>query len=327
MASEGYVRGKTLLAPDPWPLIPATPLRIGTRGSPLALIQAQITLQALQKAFPNDPAVQNATIIPITTTGDRLKDQPLFDIGGKGLFAKELEQALQAQEIDFAVHSLKDMEANLHPAMMLREDARDAMLSTKAPTLNTLPPGSVVGTCAPRRVAQILHRRPDLTCVPLRGNVDTRIQKLQEEKMDAIILALAGLRRLDRQGEVTYIFPESEMLPAVGQGAITLECRKDDARTRAYLAPLNHEDTERRVTAERALLAALDGNCRTPIGGHATIQEDGRLRLEALIAAPSGTPLYRTAQVGDDPVPLGISVAKKLINLAGPGFRGPSCIS
>jgi hydroxymethylbilane synthase len=298
----------------------------------LALVQAQITLKELQKAFPNDPAALDALIIPITTTGDRLKDQPLFDIGGKGLFAKELEQALQAQEIDFAVHSLKDMEANLHPAMMLgaflkREDARDAMLSAKATSLDTLPPGSVVGTCAPRRVAQILHRRPDLTCVPLRGNVDTRIQKLQEGKMDAIVLALAGLRRLGRQGEATYIFPESEMVPAVGQGAIVLECRKDDARTQAYLAPLNHDDTERRVATERALLAALNGNCRTPIGGHATIQEDGRLHLEALMAAPSGIPLYRTAQVGDDPVLLGLSVAKTLTNLADSNFRGTSCIS
>lgn len=308
------------------------PLRIGARGSPLARIQAQIALDQMKEAFPDDPAVQNATFVAITTTGDRIKDRPLFEIGGKGLFIKELEQALRNHEIDVAVHSLKDMEAVLSPEMTLgaflkREDARDAMLSAKACSLETLPPGSIVGTCAPRRIAQILHNRPDLTCIPLRGNIDTRIRKLREGKMDAIILALAGLHRLGCQKEATYIFPESEMLPAVGQGAIALECRKGDTRTEAYLAPLNHKDTERRVTAERALLAALGGNCQTPIGGHATIEEDGRVRLEALIASPSGTPLYRTVQAGDDPAVLGVLTAKILRSLAGPKFWDTLCAS
>jgi hydroxymethylbilane synthase len=307
-------------------------LRIGARGSLLARAQAQIALGHLQKAFPNDPAVKNASFTTIISTGDRIKDRPLFEFGGKGLFSKELEQALQANEIDIAVHSLKDMEAILPSEMMLgafleREDARDALLSAKAPTLRALPSGSVVGTCAPRRVAQILHHRPDLTCVPLRGNVDTRIQKLQEGQVDAIILALAGLHRLGRQEEATYIFSEAEMVPAVGQGTIVLECRKGDARIQAYLAPLNHEETERKVTAERALLCALGGTCRTPIGGHATIQEDGRLRLEALIASPSGMLVHRTVQVGDDPILLGRSTAKILNALVGPGFWSAPCIS
>lgn len=309
-----------------------SPLRIGTRKSPLAIAQAQLALGQLKEVFPNDPAVQNATLVTITTTGDRIKDRPLFEIGGKGLFAKELEQALQVNKIDFAVHSLKDMETILSPEMMLgaflkRADARDVMLSHKAHSLDTLPSGSVVGTCAPRRIAQILHHRPDLTCVPLRGNVGTRIQKLQEGQMDAIILALSGLQRLGRQEEATYIFPESEMLPAVGQGVITLEYWKGNERIQAYLAPLNHADTERRITVERALLCGLQGSCRTPIGGYATIQEDGRLRLEALIASPSGIPLHRTVQVGDDPILLGLSTAKILNNLVGPDFWDPLCTS
>jgi len=309
-----------------------SPLRIGTRSSPLAHIQAQIALNQLKEAFPDDPSVHTATFVPITTTGDSIKDRPLFDVGGKGLFIKELEQALQNHEIDFAVHSLKDMEATLSPEMtfgafLKREDARDAMLSFKGSSLNALSPGSTVGTCAPRRVAQILHCRPDLICVPLRGNVDTRIQKLREEKVDAIVLALAGLCRLGRQREATYIFPESEMLPAVGQGAIALECRKEDTRVRTYLAPLNHEGTQRKVTAERALLLELGGNCQTPVGGHATIQEDGRLRLEALVASPSGTPLYRTVQVGDDPALLGLLTAQTLKTLAGRDFWNFPCAS
>lgn len=301
------------------------PLRIGTRGSLLALAQARLALNLLQEAFPNDPAAQNATLVTITTTGDRIKDRPLFEIGGKGLFAKELEYALQANEIDIAVHSLKDMDSILSPEMMLgatlkREDARDVMLSNRALSLNTLPPGSIVGTCAPRRIAQIMHHRPDLTCVPLRGNVDSRIRKLHEGQMDAIILALAGLCRLGRQDEATYIFPESEMLPAAGQGAITLECRKGDTRIQSYLTALNHTDTERCITAERALVSGLAGNCLTPIGAHATIQADGYLHLEALIASPTGTPLHRTTQVGDDPIHLGLSTAKILNDLADPRF-------
>ncbi len=309
-----------------------SPLRIGTRGSALALTQAKLTLSLLQEAFPNDPSVQNAFLVTITTTGDRIKDRPLFEIGGKGLFAKELEQALQAKEIDFAVHCLKDMETHISSGLMLgatlkREDARDVLLSTKANTLEALPPKSVVGTCAPRRVAQILHRRPDLICVPLRGNVDSRIRKLHEGQMDAIILALAGLRRLGRENEVCYIFPESEILPAVGQGALTLECRQDDVRVQSYLAALNHAETERCITAERALLVGLNGSCRTPIGGHATVQEDGLLHLEALIAAPTGTPLHRTVQVGENPIDLGLSTAKILNDLAGPDFWNLPCIS
>jgi hydroxymethylbilane synthase len=307
-------------------------LRIGTRGSLLALAQANIALNLLKTTYPDDPAAQNANLVIITTTGDRVKDRPLADIGGKGLFSKELEQALRNNEIDFAVHSLKDMETILAPDMMLtaylkREDARDVMLSSKAQSLNTLPAGSLVGTCAPRRIAQILHHRPDLICIPLRGNVDSRIRKLQEGQMDAIILAYAGLRRLGREKEATYIFPETEMLPAVGQGALTLQCRKDDPRMQSYLAPLNDPEAERTLTAERALLAGLDGSCRTPIGGHATVQEDGRIHLNALIASPTGTPLYRTEQVGDDPILLGQATANILNAMGGPNFWDLPCTS
>lgn len=310
----------------------SSPLRIGTRGSVLALTQAMLTLSLLKNAFPDDPAVQHASLVTITTTGDRITDRPLSEIGGKGLFAKEIEQALHAYEIDLAVHCVKDMETILPPGLMLaailkREDARDVLLSAKSHDLKTLPPKSVVGTCAPRRAAQILHHRPDLICVPLRGNVDSRIRKLHEGQMDAIILALAGLRRLGRQDEATYIFPESEMLPAVGQGALALECRKDDGRVQSYLTILNHPETERCITAERALLAELDGSCQTPIGGHACVLGDGRLRLKALIASPTGTSLHRTTQTGDDPTELGRSTAKILKDLAGPDFWNLPCVS
>lgn len=306
------------------------PLRIGTRGSQLALAQSTIVLNLLKEIYPDDPAVQNAKLVTITTTGDILKDRPLSQVGGKGLFIKELEQALRADEIDFAVHSLKDMETSLSSDMVLaaylkREDARDVMLSNKASSLKELAPGSTIGTCAPRRIAQLLHLRPDLVCVPLRGNVDSRIRKLQEGKMDAIILALAGLRRLNREDEATYIFTESEMLPAVGQGALTLECRKDDMRVRQYLTSLNHLETELTITAERALLTALQGSCQTPIAGHATIQKDGRICLDAMIASSSGAPLYRTMQVGNDPSTLGALCAKILNDQAGPEFWNVAC--
>lgn len=308
------------------------PLRIGTRGSALALVQANIALSLLKESFPKDPAAQNASLVIITTTGDRIKDRPLTELGGKGLFSKELEFALESREIDFAVHSLKDMETFLSPKMILasylrREDPRDVLITPKASTFDSLPTGSVVGTCAPRRVAQILHHRPDLICVPLRGNVDTRIRKLQEGKMDAIVLALAGLLRLGRQGEGTYIFPESDFLPAVGQGVIALECRKGDTHTQSYLSALNHAPTEQCVLAERAFLSGLEGSCQTPIGGHATIQDDGRILLDALISNTSGTILHRTQQLGDDPIELGLSTAKILNERAGPDFWNLPCTS
>lgn len=308
------------------------PLKIGTRGSLLALAQSKIVLEILKDIYPHDPVVQNATLVPITTTGDRLKDRPLSEFGGKGLFSKELEHALRNREIDAAVHSLKDMETSLAQDMLLiaylkRGDARDAMLSNQASSLSALAPGSIVGTCAPRRIAQILHQRPDLVCVPLRGNVDSRIQKLHEGQMDAIILALVGLHRLNRQNEATYIFPESEMLPAVGQGVLTIECRKEDKYIQDYFAPLNHKDTERAINAERAFLAGLAGNCKTPIGAHAYIQADGRIRLDAMIASLSGSTLYRTMQIGDDPISIGMSCAEFLNGIAGPGFWDNICIS
>jgi len=307
-------------------------LRIGTRGSLLAIAQARIVLNFLQTTFPQDPFVQKATLVTVTTTGDRVVDRPLHEIGRKGLFVKELEQALQTYQIDFAVHSLKDIETILPTgiklgAVLLREDARDAMLSFKANSLMKLPFGSIVGTCSPRRIAQILYHRPDLRCVPLRGNVDTRIRKLQEGQMDAIILALAGLKRLGREAEATYVFPESEILPAVGQGALALECREDDTRTQSYLAALNHEDTHRCIIAERTLLAYLGASCKTPVGGHATILPNGKIHLEALIATSTGQPLYRTTQVGDDPISLGAVTAKILNERAGPDFWSLPCIS
>lgn len=315
-----------IMAPD------ITPLRIGTRGSPLALTQANIALKLLRDKFPHDFAIQNAVLIPMMTTGDRITDRPLFDIGGKGFFAKELQQALIDQSIDCAVHSLKDLEVTTLPELTLaatlkREDARDVLVSRKGYTFKTLPAKSIIGTCAPRRVAQILYHRPDLICIPLRGNVDSRLQKLQNGEMDAIILALAGLRRLGRETEATYIFPASEMIPAVGQGVITLECRKNDSRTITYLNSLNDPLTERCVTAERSLLAALQGSCQTPIGGYATLQEDGQIKLDAFIASLTGTPLYQTSQIGNDPLLLGQIAAEQLKKLGGLKFWNSLCVS
>lgn len=311
---------------------PNIPLRIGTRGSQLALAQAHIVMELLRKTHSQDPKVLNAQLVIIKTTGDRIQDRPLAEVGGKGLFSKEIEIALREDEIDLAVHCLKDMETIIPSDMILaahleREDARDCLLSLNGNSLKELPHGAVVGTCAPRRIAQILHQRPDINCVPLRGNVDSRIRKLHEGGMDAIVLAYAGLRRLGRHSEATYIFPSSEFLPAVGQGALTLECRKDDIQTQKYLAPLNHIPSEQRIIAERSLLAGLDGSCRTPIGGHAIFLEDGRIQLEAMIASTNGSLLYRTVQVGQDPVLLGSFCAKFLKEQADPSIWITSCES
>jgi len=308
------------------------PLRIGTRGSALALAQAHLALNQLKKTFPQDPVIQNAHLIPITTTGDRITDRPLSEVGGKGLFVKEIEQALLSHEIDLAVHSLKDMETTLPTGLIIgatlkREEARDTLINLKNYSLETLPSGSIIGTSSPRRTAIVLSLRPDLICVPLRGNVDSRLQKLQEGKMDAIILALAGLQRLGRQDEATYTFSPNEMIPAVGQGTLVLECRQEDQRTQNYISLLNHVPSELCSIAERAFLKGLNGNCKTPIGGYATLQEDGKICLEAFIASPQGKPLYRTTQVGEDASLLGLSTATQLNEIAGPHFWDFACTS
>ncbi len=271
--------------------------RIGTRGSPLALAQAQEVRQRLIAAHPDLAEERRLQIVVITTTGDRDRSRPLAEIGGKGLFTKEIEEALIAGRIDLAVHSMKDVPTWLPEGLEIgtilpREDARDALFSGAGDSLAALPAGAVVGTVSLRRQAQILAARPDLEVVPIRGNVDTRLRKLEEGRVDATLLAVAGLRRLGQADRITAALAPEEMLPAVAQGAIGLEVRRADDAAKALLAPLNDADSALRVGAERACLEVLDGSCRTPIAAYAELS-GGRLRLRALVAAPDGSRVFR----------------------------------
>lgn len=271
--------------------------RIGTRGSPLALAQAQEVRRRLLAAHPDLAAPRRLEITVITTTGDRDRSRPLSEIGGKGLFTKEIEEALIDGRIDLAVHSMKDVPTWLPEGLEIstvlpREDARDALFSSKADSLAALPVGAVVGTVSLRRQAQILAARPDLKVVPLRGNVDTRLRKLEEGQVDATLLAVAGLRRLGQAERITAAIAPEEMLPAVAQGAIGLEVRSADGEAKALLAPLDDADSALRVAAERACLEVLDGSCRTPIAAYAELTGD-RLRLRGLVAAPDGSQVFR----------------------------------
>ena len=242
-------------------------LRIGTRGSPLALAQAHETrdrLAAANDAFAAPDAIE---IVVIQTSGDKFQSGPLTELGGKGLFTKEIEDALLSETIDIAVHSMKDVPSILPDGLDItcllpREDPRDAFLSAAAPSLAALPKGAVVGTASLRRKAILLNRRPDLQVTPIRGNVNTRMRKLADGEVDATLLAMAGLKRLGKADAATEILTPEDMLPAVCQGAIGIECRTGDDATRALLEPINGAPTGRRVTAERALLAGLDGSCR-----------------------------------------------------------------
>ncbi|HEX9330180.1 MAG TPA: hydroxymethylbilane synthase, partial [Reyranella sp.] len=248
-------------------------LKLGTRGSKLALTQAGLVRDALARSVPALAAPDAIEIVVIKTTGDAIQDRPLSEAGGKGLFVKEIEEAMLARRIDIAVHSMKDMPtaqpAGLAIAAFLaREDARDVLIAGDVKRIADLGPGAVVGTSALRRRAQLLHRRPDLKIVTLRGNVDTRVAKREAGEVEATILALAGLKRLGLE-HVGAPIPEDEMLPAVGQGAICIECRADDAKTRGWLAAIDHGPTAACVKAEHAMLSVLDGSCRTPIAGHA----------------------------------------------------------
>src|SRR5258705_58996 len=266
-------------------------IRIGTRGSPLALAQARMTRAALAAALgASEEAIE---IVMIRTSGDRIQDRPLSEAGGKGLFTKEIEEALLAGTIDLAVHSAKDMPTVLPDGLILaaclpREDVRDAFISRKAATLGDLPQGAVVGTASLRRQAMVKRLRPDVSVVPLRGNVETRLRKLEAGEVDATLLALAGLKRLGLADKATALLDAQEFLPAVGQGAITIEARIDDARTRELLAKIDHADTSVALDCERAFLAVLDGSCRTPIAGHATLQGD-TLNFRGMILRPDGT--------------------------------------
>ena len=303
---------------------PDQPCRIGTRGSLLALAQAHEIRDRLMAAHGLPEAAFEVRVIK--TTGDRVTDRPLGEIGGKGLFTKEIEEALIEGRIDLAVHSMKDMPTVLPPGLGItcvlpREDVRDAFVSPAHATLAGLPAGTVVGTSSLRRRAQLLHRRPDLQVVEFRGNVQTRMRKLTEGVAAATFLACAGLRRLGMEEMIRSAIPVEEMLSAVAQGAIGIETRLDDAGMIAFLAPVNHPDTEVRLTAERAFLAALDGSCRTPIGGLAVI-EDEEIWLRGEIIRPDGTVRHATERRGPltDVAALGTDAASELRRRGGPGF-------
>ena len=293
-----------------------TSFKIGTRGSPLALAQAHETRARLMKAHGLPEAAFD--VVVISTSGDRIQDRPLSEAGGKGLFTKEIEEALLAGTIDLAVHSAKDMPTVLPEGLMLaaclpREDVRDAFISRKAASLRELPQGAVVGTASLRRQAQVRRLRPDLSTVVLRGNVETRLRKLDAGEVDATLLALAGLRRLGLVDHVTALLDIDEFLPAVGQGAVTIEARTDDARMRALLSEIDHADTSVALACERAFLAMLDGSCRTPIAGHATLQGD-TLSFRGMILRPDGSEAFETSRSGSrkDAVALGADAGAEL---------------
>ncbi len=305
-----------------------TLLRLGTRGSPLALIQAQEARARLAAAHDELKPEGAVEIVAIKTTGDRIQDRTLAEAGGKGLFTKEIEDALLAGRIDAAVHSMKDVptwhQDGLGLAAILpREDVRDALFCAPGETLASLPAGTVIGTAALRRQAQVLLARPDLKVVPLRGNVQTRLRKLAEGQVGATMLALAGLKRLGVAAQAAAVLSPEVMLPAVAQGAIGIETRLDDGTTRAWIAALDDPDSERRVSAERACLKALDGSCRTPIAALAELSADGEtLSLRALIALPDGTQAHRTSCQGatEDAERLGREAGETLRAAAGPAF-------
>ena len=301
-------------------------LRIGTRGSPLALAQAHETRDRLAAANDALAAPGAIEIVVIRTSGDRLQSGPLADLGGKGLFTKEIEEALLSRAIDIAVHSMKDVPSFLPDGLEIgcilpREDPRDAFLSVTAPSLAELPRGAVVGTASLRRKAILLNRRPDLRVAPLRGNVQTRMRKLADGEVDATLLAMAGLNRLAMAHEATEVLSTDDMLPAACQGAIGIECRLADDDAISLLAPIHDADSGRRVAAERALLAGLDGSCRTPIAALAEIS-DGGMRLRALIARTDGGGMVETERAGAeaDAEAMGRDAADELRRRAGPEY-------
>jgi hydroxymethylbilane synthase len=299
-------------------------LRIGSRGSPLALAQAREVKNRLAAAAGVDGA--RIEIKVIRTTGDAIQDRPLAEAGGKGLFTKEIEEALLSGSIDLAVHSTKDMPTVLPPGLVLagflpREDARDAFISRKAGSLDALPAAAVVGTASLRRQAMVKRLRQDLDVVTLRGNVETRLRKLDAGDVDATLLAVAGLKRLGLLAVATAILEVDDFLPAVGQGAIAIEARGDDAANRALIAAIDDADTATAIAAERAFLAVLDGSCRTPIGGHARLS-GGMLRFRGMIARPDGTEAFDVFREGrcEDAALLGADAGRELKERAGAGF-------
>ena len=292
----------------------------------MALRQTALVRDRLAAAHPDLAAAGAIGIVTIRTTGDRVQDRRLAEIGGKGLFSKEIDQALIGGRIDLAVHSLKDFETRLPDGIEIacvlpRDDPRDAFLSAKATALDALPPGATVGTSSLRRQAQLLRRRPDLVVLPFRGNADTRIRKLEAGEVDATLLAFCGLERLGLAHRATEIMSCEFMLPAVGQGALVVACRAGEDGLRRLLGPLHDPQAAACVGAERAMLAALDGSCRTPIAGLATLDGD-RLTVDGQLLTPDGVTAIRARRTGPmaDAQALGRDLGDELRRRAGPGF-------
>ncbi|WP_457673304.1 hydroxymethylbilane synthase [Thiolapillus sp.] len=290
-------------------------IRIATRKSPLAMWQAEHVAAALKAAHPGI----RVELLGMSTQGDKILDTPLAKIGGKGLFVKELEQGMLEGSADIAVHSMKDVPVELPqglhlPVIMEREDPRDAFVSNDYASLDELPRGARVGTSSLRRQCQLMARRPDLELLPLRGNVNTRLRKLDEGEYDAIILAAAGLIRLEFGGRIRAFIEPEQSLPAIGQGAVGIECRADDERVNALIAPLHHADTASRVLAERAMNNRLEGGCQVPIAGHALLEGD-ELWLRGLVGSVDGKVIVRGEIRGhrDQAETLGVTLAERLL--------------
>jgi hydroxymethylbilane synthase len=298
-------------------------IRLGSRGSPLALVQAEEIRKCLFAAHPNLHDECDIEIVPIRTAGDwkpEQKERTFIDLGGnKAMFTKEIEEALLSNHIDMAAHSMKDMDSILPQgleigAMLSREDPRDAFIASKFRTLDELPSGAVVGTSSLRRKSQIIARRPDLKVVPFRGNVDTRLQKLANGAVDATLLAVAGLKRLGFTKRISSIMEIDIMLPAAAQGAVGVEIRRGDSAMAKLLAPINCVKTSACVTAERTMLRILDGSCETPIAALAKITQDNHIEIEGLVAKPDGSALVRLSHSGpaNNPETVGEELGAKL---------------
>ncbi len=290
-------------------------LRIGTRGSPLALTQAEHVAAELRRRYSEVAPV----LVKIKTSGDKFANIPLARMGGKGLFIKEIEEALQADQVDLAVHSMKDVPTEIAlglsiAAILEREDPSDALISRRGIQLDALPAGARIGTSSLRRQAQLLHYRPDLKVIPLRGNLDTRLRKLRSENLDAVVVAMAGLRRLGRQQEITEVLPVEVSLPAVAQGALGLEIRAADRKMHDLVGPMNHGPSVVTITAERAFLGRLEGGCQVPIAAYAQL-DGNQLHLEALVATPDGTVIVRGEHNGPSAQAkeIGIGLAEDLL--------------
>ncbi len=294
-------------------------IRIGTRKSALAVAQAIEVKNRLLGAFP-DLTQEQIELVKMQTTGDQIQDRHLADIGGKGLFTKEIEEALHSGDIDIAVHSMKDMPDTLPNGMVIdcileREDPRDAFISVNHLSIDALPKGALIGTSSVRRQAQLLKIRPDLNLIPFRGNVQTRLRKLEEGQVEATFLAVAGLKRLDMQDHITQAIDPDIMLPAVAQGAIGVECLAKNKHILEVIAHINHKKSNVRVQAERGFLKALNGSCSTPIGALCHYQEDNSIHLRGMIANLGGNEIHMVERRGNasDAEKLGLDAGEEII--------------